>query len=54
MIAYLTRRMERSFAAAASLAAQLDKLALSEGSAITIPLAAAGFAAQSLSDFAVT
>jgi chromosomal replication initiation ATPase DnaA len=39
VIAYIVPRMERSFAAAAELAAALDRLALSAGSAVTIPLA---------------
>jgi chromosomal replication initiation ATPase DnaA len=39
VIAYLVRRMERSFAAAAELAAALDGLAMSAGRAVTIPLA---------------
>jgi chromosomal replication initiation ATPase DnaA len=39
VIRYLIRRMERSFAAAAALAARLDQLALSEGGAVTVPLA---------------
>jgi chromosomal replication initiation ATPase DnaA len=39
VIRYLIRRMERSFAAAAGIAARLDHLALSEGGAVTVPLA---------------
>src|SRR6185437_9841646 len=39
VIRYLIRRMERSFAAAAGLAGRLDRLALSEGGAVTVPLA---------------
>jgi len=39
VIAYLLRRMERSFAAAAALTTRLDRLALGEGGAVTIPLA---------------
>ncbi|HEX5319764.1 MAG TPA: hypothetical protein VFW46_11440 [Stellaceae bacterium] len=39
VIAYLTLRMERSFAAAAALAERLDRLALREGGAVTVPLA---------------
>jgi chromosomal replication initiation ATPase DnaA len=39
VIAYLIRRMERSFAAAAEIAARLDAVALRDGSAITVPLA---------------
>jgi chromosomal replication initiation ATPase DnaA len=39
VIAYLIRRMERSFAAARSLAAHLDAAALRGGTAVTIPLA---------------
>ena len=39
MIAYLVRRMERSFAAAAALAARLDQLALAEGRPIGLALA---------------
>jgi chromosomal replication initiation ATPase DnaA len=57
VIAYLGRRMERSFAAAAALAARLDRMALARGGAVTIPLARralADAAAQSPSDLAVT
>jgi len=39
VIAYLVRRMERSFAAAAALAARLDRLALAEGRSIGLALA---------------
>jgi chromosomal replication initiation ATPase DnaA len=39
VIAFLLPRMERSFAAAASLAEKLDRQALSRGGAITVPLA---------------
>lgn len=39
VIDYLLRQMERSFAAAADLAARLDRAALAEGRAITVPLA---------------
>jgi chromosomal replication initiation ATPase DnaA len=39
VIRFLLRRMERSLAAAAALAAALDRLALSRGRAITVPLA---------------
>jgi DnaA regulatory inactivator Hda len=39
VIQYLLPRMERSFAAARSLAAKLDELALAEKRAITLPLA---------------
>ena len=39
VIAYLGRRMERSFAAAAALAARLDQLALAEGRPIGLALA---------------
>jgi chromosomal replication initiation ATPase DnaA len=39
VIAYLLRRMERSFAAAATLAARLDRLALAGGGPVSIPLA---------------
>jgi chromosomal replication initiation ATPase DnaA len=39
VIAYLLRRMERSFAAAENIAAHLDAAALSNGGPITIPLA---------------
>jgi chromosomal replication initiation ATPase DnaA len=39
VIAFLQRRMERSFAAAARLAEGLDRLALSRGGPITVPLA---------------
>jgi len=39
VIAYLVRRMERSFAAAAAFAARLDRLALAEGRPIGIALA---------------
>lgn len=38
-IAYLVRHMERSFAAAALIAARLDGAALRDGRAITVPLA---------------
>lgn len=39
IITFLVRRMERSFAAAAALAAQLDRMALSAGRPITLALA---------------
>lgn len=39
VIAYVTRRIERSFAAAEALAARLDSAALSGGRRLTIPLA---------------
>jgi len=39
VIAYLVRRMERSFAAAAMLSARLDRLALAEGRPIGLALA---------------
>jgi chromosomal replication initiation ATPase DnaA len=39
LIAYLLKRMERSFADAEKIAAQLDAAALSTGGPITIPLA---------------
>jgi chromosomal replication initiation ATPase DnaA len=39
VIDYLLRQMERSFAAAAEIAARLDQAALAEGRAITVPLA---------------
>jgi chromosomal replication initiation ATPase DnaA len=39
VVDYLLRQMERSFAAAAELAARLDRAALAEGRAITVPLA---------------
>jgi chromosomal replication initiation ATPase DnaA len=39
VVAYLVRRIERSFAAAAAVAAELDRLALSRGAAISIKLA---------------
>lgn len=39
VIDYLLKQMERSFAAAAELAARLDRAALAEGRAITVPLA---------------
>lgn len=39
VIDYLLRQMERSFAAAADLSARLDRAALAEGRAITVPLA---------------
>jgi chromosomal replication initiation ATPase DnaA len=39
VIAYLVRRMERSFAAAAALAVRLDQLALAEGRPIGLALA---------------
>ena len=39
LVAYLVRRMERSFAAAASLAARLDEAALASRAAVNIPLA---------------
>jgi chromosomal replication initiation ATPase DnaA len=38
VIAHLVPRMERSFAAAATLAERLDRAALAEGRAVTIPL----------------
>jgi chromosomal replication initiation ATPase DnaA len=52
VVAYLIRRMERSFAAARLLAAHLDAAALEGGTAVTIPLARKIFAllsGQSLS-----
>ena len=39
VIAYLVPRMERSFAAAAALAARLDQLALSAGKPVSVKLA---------------
>ena len=39
MIAYLIKRLERSFAAAADIVARLDAAALRDGCAVTIPLA---------------
>ena len=39
VIAYLLSRMERSFAAAATIAARLDRAALSRGRPVTIALA---------------
>lgn len=39
VVAYLLRRMERSFAAAAALASRLDRAALSRGCPVTIALA---------------
>ena len=39
VIAYVTRRIERSFTAAEGLAARLDSAALSGGRRVTIPLA---------------
>lgn len=39
LVVYLTRHMERSFAAAAVIAARLDAASLRNGRAITIPLA---------------
>ena len=39
MIAYLIRRLERSFAAAADIVARLDAAALRDGCAVNIPLA---------------
>ncbi len=57
LIAYLLRRIERSFAAAAAIAAQLDKLGLRERGPITVPLARRLLDdrdGQALSDFAVT
>ncbi|MGH7094125.1 MAG: HdaA/DnaA family protein [Stellaceae bacterium] len=56
VIGYLTRRMERSFAAATALAAALDHAQMSEGGAITIPLARRILAAmdQSENDLTVT
>lgn len=58
VIGYLTRRMERSFAAAAAFAAALDRLQLREGGPITIPLVRRVLVAtgdsHSPSDFAVT
>lgn len=47
VITFLLPRMERSFAAAADLAARLDRLALSRGGAITVPLARQVFATTS-------
>jgi chromosomal replication initiation ATPase DnaA len=59
IIGFLVRRMERSFAAAAALAARLDRMALSAGRPITVALARralaeAGDQPRSPSDFAVT
>jgi chromosomal replication initiation ATPase DnaA len=45
VIAFLLPRMERSFAAAARLAGELDRLSLSRKGAITVPLARQVFAA---------
>jgi chromosomal replication initiation ATPase DnaA len=39
VIAYLVRRMERSFAAAAAMSARLDQLALAAGRPIGLALA---------------
>jgi chromosomal replication initiation ATPase DnaA len=39
VLGYLTRRMERSAAAAAAIAARLDAAALAERSALTVPFA---------------
>jgi chromosomal replication initiation ATPase DnaA len=39
LLRYLLARMERSFAAARALVAALDRAALAEGRAVTIPLA---------------
>jgi chromosomal replication initiation ATPase DnaA len=39
VVAYLVRRMERSFAAAATLAARLDRLSLESGRPITVRMA---------------
>lgn len=39
VIDYLLKQMERSFAAAAEIAGRLDRAALAEGRAITVPLA---------------
>jgi chromosomal replication initiation ATPase DnaA len=41
VVAYLVPRMERSFASAASLAAELDRRALAAGRPVTIKLARA-------------
>jgi chromosomal replication initiation ATPase DnaA len=41
VLRYLVPRMERSFAAAATLAEALDKAALAEGKAVTMPIARA-------------
>jgi chromosomal replication initiation ATPase DnaA len=41
LVVYLTRHMERSFAAAAEIAARLDAASLRDGRAVTIPLARA-------------
>ena len=59
VIAFVLRRMERSFAAAASLAERLDRLALSLGRPITVALARQilaepGDQPSSPSDFGVT
>ena len=45
VVAFLVRRMERSFAACGALAARLDCLALGAGRPITIPLARVALAA---------
>jgi len=39
VMAYLLKRMERSFAAAAAIVQTLDQLSLSKKSRVTIPLA---------------
>lgn len=46
VLKYLVRRMERSFAAAEEVVDTLDRMALTEGRAITRPLAARLFAAD--------
>ena len=59
VIRYLLRRMERSFAAAAALAAALDRLALATGRPVGVPLARrvlalTGAQPPSTNDFGVT
>ncbi len=56
VVAYVVPRMERSFAAAAALAAALDRAALSGGRSVTVPLARRVLAegGQSSSDLGVT
>jgi chromosomal replication initiation ATPase DnaA len=59
VIGYLVRRMERSFAAATSLAGRLDRMALSAGGPISLALARraladAGDQSSPPSDFGVT
>lgn len=51
VIGWLTTRIERSFAAAAAVVELLDKAALAQGRAITIPLAKAVLDAQFGMDF---